>query len=200
MMGQLRRRSSPVVRFAIWRGQISNVAIGPYTDPVLGSTVGVYADFTPTATTAGDVAFGLIKSAVAQREAGVSSPLVGFSINAYGVGEPRTINGEEYNVVDRITECVSVDAVTRAGAGGGVVSLLEAQRRRENPYMRQANALRAAGLLPPRDRRPGLFAPHCTDEPRVAQYPRELFAPNCTDHIPLREKARTDLFAPNAFD
>jgi hypothetical protein len=114
-------------------GQLSSVAIAKYDDPFRGASVGVYADFTPAATAAGDVAFGLIRSAIAQREVGVSSPLVGFSLNALGTGESVPINGEVWNQIDLITECLSVDVVTRAGAGGGVVSLLEsAQRTRKN--------------------------------------------------------------------
>lgn len=51
---------------------------------------------------------------------------VGFSIAAAGVSHPQEIDGKTYNVVDRITEAVSTDMVTRAGAGGKMLTLKEA--------------------------------------------------------------------------
>lgn len=57
------------------------------------------------------------------------APYLGFSINASGVGAPAEIDGQEYNRVDRITEAISVDMVTRAGAGGKLLQLKESQRK-----------------------------------------------------------------------
>ncbi len=56
-------------------------------------------------------------------------PYIGFSINAAGVGAPAEIDGQQYNRVDRITEAVSIDMVTRAGAGGKLLMLKESQRK-----------------------------------------------------------------------
>ncbi|MGD0053360.1 MAG: hypothetical protein ABSD03_16265, partial [Vulcanimicrobiaceae bacterium] len=61
---------------------------------------------------------------------------VGFSINAAGISESREIAGKTYNAVLRITEAGSTDMVTRAGAGGRMLSLKEA-------YMGKAQATSA---------------------------------------------------------
>jgi hypothetical protein len=58
-------------------------------------------------------------------------PYLGFSINASGVGAPAEIDGQEFNRVDRITEVISVDLVTRAGAGGKLLQLKESARKAE---------------------------------------------------------------------
>lgn len=55
-------------------------------------------------------------------------PYIGFSINAAGVGAAAEIDGRQYNRVDRITEVISVDLVTRAGAGGKLLKLKESAR------------------------------------------------------------------------
>ena len=52
---------------------------------------------------------------------------MGISIRAAGVGTKDKIDGKEANVVDRITQVRSVDFVTEAGAGGGVL-LYETER------------------------------------------------------------------------
>ena len=46
---------------------------------------------------------------------------MGISIRAAGVGTKGKIDGKEANVVERITQVRSVDFVTEAGAGGGVL-------------------------------------------------------------------------------
>jgi hypothetical protein len=51
---------------------------------------------------------------------------VGFSINAHGASHPGEIQGQQFNIVDRITEAVSTDMVTRAGARGKLINLKEA--------------------------------------------------------------------------
>jgi hypothetical protein len=53
---------------------------------------------------------------------------VGFSIAALGISESREIDGKTYSAVIRITEAGSTDMVTRAGAGGKMLSLKEAYR------------------------------------------------------------------------
>jgi len=52
---------------------------------------------------------------------------MGISIRAAGVGTKDKIDGKDTNVVDRITQVRSVDFVTEAGAGGGVL-LYETER------------------------------------------------------------------------
>jgi len=52
---------------------------------------------------------------------------MGISIRAAGVGTKDKIDGKEANIVDRITQVRSVDFVTEAGAGGGVL-LYETER------------------------------------------------------------------------
>jgi len=52
---------------------------------------------------------------------------MGISIRAAGVGTKDKVDGKEANVVDRITQVRSVDFVTEAGAGGGVL-LYETER------------------------------------------------------------------------
>lgn len=53
---------------------------------------------------------------------------IGLSIRAAGEAEYGTVAGRTGNVVSAITEGRSVDFVTRAGAGGRLVALLEAAR------------------------------------------------------------------------
>ena len=56
--------------------------------------------------------------------------MVGLSIAAYGDFEKgRTSEGHEYNKVVRILDLVSVDAVTRPGAGGKFETMLESMER-----------------------------------------------------------------------
>jgi hypothetical protein len=75
--------------------------------------------------------FALNKMREAKRySAKVSDPdkqYVGFSIYAGGLSESREINGKTYNAVLRITEAGSTDMVTRAGAGGKMLTLKEVQ-------------------------------------------------------------------------
>jgi cation transport regulator len=52
---------------------------------------------------------------------------MGISIRAAGVGTKGKIDGKETNIVERITRVRSVDFVTEAGAGGGVL-LYETER------------------------------------------------------------------------
>jgi hypothetical protein len=54
---------------------------------------------------------------------------IGLSINAHGVGEWGEREGRQGMIVTEIAEGYSVDFVTRAGAGGKVLALLESARR-----------------------------------------------------------------------
>ena len=56
---------------------------------------------------------------------------VGFSIYAGGMSEPQEIDGKTYDIVQKITEAGSTDMVTRAGAGGKLITLKEAQKMGE---------------------------------------------------------------------
>lgn len=71
---------------------------------------------------------------------------MGISIRAAGIGTKDKIDGKETNVVDRITQVRSVDFVTEAGAGGGVL-LYETEREFDIDII-------SLGVL--RDRRPDL--------------------------------------------
>ncbi|MBU2072791.1 MAG: hypothetical protein KKA68_21360, partial [Gammaproteobacteria bacterium] len=54
------------------------------------------------------------------RDKGLLSEM-GVSIRAAGIGSKAKVDGKEANVVERITNARSVDFVTEAGAGGGVL-------------------------------------------------------------------------------
>lgn len=53
---------------------------------------------------------------------------VGLSIRAYGAAEHGEAEGREGPIIQRLTEGISVDWVTRAGAGGRVLELIESAR------------------------------------------------------------------------
>jgi len=72
---------------------------------------------------------------------------MGISIRAAGVGTKDKIEGKDANVVDRITQVRSVDFVTEAGAGGGVL-LYETEREFDIDVI-------SLGVL--RERRPDLI-------------------------------------------
>jgi hypothetical protein len=57
--------------------------------------------------------------------------LLGVSINAWGKSKPGTDAGRQARIVEGISKIGSVDWVTEAGAGGKVVSLVEAQLEEE---------------------------------------------------------------------
>lgn len=57
--------------------------------------------------------------------------LLGVSINAWGKAKSGTVEGRSARIVEGISKVGSVDWVTEAGAGGKVVSLIEAQLEQE---------------------------------------------------------------------
>lgn len=59
------------------------------------------------------------------------APHIGTSIIAYGQGREGSAEGRTGRIIERITRGESVDFVTQAGAGGAVVQLFEAARRRQ---------------------------------------------------------------------
>lgn len=144
-------------------GSLSAVELGSYEDPELGKVPAIFATFTPTSTQAGETAIALCRDAVAQRNSGNTAPLVGISINCFGSGSPAEIDGETWNRIDEFTEVLSVDIVARAGAGGGVVSLLEnARRRTRKPFedLEESTRILEATM---RATAPALYRPSCQD-------------------------------------
>lgn len=66
--------------------------------------------------------------------------LIGVSINAWGKSKPGTVEGRQARIVEGISKVGSVDWVTEAGAGGKVVSLVEAQLNEEDEMDKAATA------------------------------------------------------------
>ena len=58
------------------------------------------------------------------------APHVGLSINAYATQEPMEVAGRYGPVTTAFVEAVSVDVVTKAGAGGAIVKAIESARSR----------------------------------------------------------------------
>jgi hypothetical protein len=54
---------------------------------------------------------------------------VGWSILGGGTTKPKTIEGHEFSNVESFTDIDSIDMVTKAGAGGRLISLMEGQPR-----------------------------------------------------------------------
>lgn len=117
------RPERSVRRMAGW---YSDVTCREYDDPKVGKTLGLFADFHPAVDNT--EVLSIIRTCVEYAKRYPSKAYAGLSINAMGDGQPDTINGEEWNRVDEITEVESVDIVTRAGAGGGFVPLKESFR------------------------------------------------------------------------
>lgn len=57
-----------------------------------------------------------------------ASPHIGVSIRAWGQGKPGEVDGQKTKIIERIDDAASVDFVTRAGAGGKVLDLMESIR------------------------------------------------------------------------
>ena len=58
---------------------------------------------------------------------------IGVSIRAAGVAKPGKAEGRSGQIIEKLTNGLSVDYVTQAGAGGKVLQLFEAARKRETP-------------------------------------------------------------------
>lgn len=104
-------------------GWYSDVRAATYTDPQLGETVGLYADFHPAI--GRDDVISLVRTCADFASRYPRMAYAGLSINAVGPSVPDMIDGEQWNVVDKIEAVESVDIVTRAGAGGTLVPLKE---------------------------------------------------------------------------
>jgi hypothetical protein len=61
------------------------------------------------------------------------APHIGVSIRAFAQAREGTVDGRTGPVVEALTEGISIDFVTRPGAGGQVLQLFEAARRRPVP-------------------------------------------------------------------
>lgn len=105
-------------------GWYSDVAFGDYDDPKLGKVSAIFADLHPPV--GNEKVIELLRTAVQYADKFPDKSYVGLSINAIGTGEKATINGEIWNRVDHLSEVVSVDLVTRAGAGGKLITFREA--------------------------------------------------------------------------
>lgn len=74
-------------------------------------------------------------------------PHIGVSINGHGSGEYGTAEGQQGLVLEELTYGQSVDFVTRPGAGGRVVGLLESAREAAASPAGRAAVLRESGTL-----------------------------------------------------
>jgi hypothetical protein len=61
------------------------------------------------------------------------APHIGVSIRAWATATEGTVEGRTGPVIESLTEGTSIDYVTRPGAGGQVLQLFEAARRRPTP-------------------------------------------------------------------
>jgi hypothetical protein len=107
-------------------GWFSDCTLIDYADPELGACKAIEATFHPQIGR-GDI-IGMLRTCAEYAKRYPHKAYVGLSINAAGDGAPAIIDGEEWNQVDRITEVVSVDLVTRAGAGGRPIALQESYK------------------------------------------------------------------------
>jgi hypothetical protein len=113
-------------------GWYSDITCRPYTDPEIGKTVALFADLHP-AVGKEDVVT-IVRTCLEYAKRYPRMAWAGLSINAFGDSVPDTIDGEQWNRVDRIEGVDSVDIVTRAGAGGTLVaSLKESYRMKTSP-------------------------------------------------------------------
>lgn len=104
-------------------GYYAEVTSRPFNDPEIGPTTGLFADFYPEV--GKPAVLSILRTCVEYASRYPRMAYAGLSIYASGDSVPDTIDGEEWNRVDRIYEVSSVDIVTRAGAGGTLVPLKE---------------------------------------------------------------------------
>jgi len=104
-------------------GWFSDIEVQPFADPDLGAVSALYAVFHPQV--GDDLTLNLLRTCAEYSKKYPGESYVGLSINAYGVGAPIDRDGEQWNQVDEITEVVSVDTVTRAGAKGRILTFQE---------------------------------------------------------------------------
>lgn len=68
---------------------------------------------------------------------------IGLSIRAFAEAAPGSVNGKQTTIITRLIEGLSLDLVTRAGAGGKLVALLESAR----PATAEASAVTDAVVI-----------------------------------------------------
>lgn len=107
-------------------GWYSDITARSYTDPEVGKTVALFANFHPAV--GKDEVVTLVRTCLEYAKRYPRMAWAGLSINAFGDSTPDTIDGEQWNRVDCIEGVDSVDIVTRAGAGGTLVALKESYR------------------------------------------------------------------------
>jgi hypothetical protein len=119
--------------------------------------------------------------------------LLGVSINAWGKSKPGTVEGRQARIVEGISKIGSVDWVTEAGAGGKVVSLVEAQLEQEETVNGSSvSDLTADSLL---EERPDLVEELLAQfrEEEAAEEEQEEQEPGeSTDQPPAPESATND--------
>jgi hypothetical protein len=104
-------------------GYYSDIVTRAYDDPEVGPTTGLFANFHPEI--GKPQVLSILRTCVEYARRYPRMAYAGLSIYASGDSVPDTIEGEEWNRVDRIYAVTSVDIVTRAGAGGTLVPLKE---------------------------------------------------------------------------
>ena len=107
-------------------GWFSDAKIVDYSDPERGACKAIEATFHPQL--GESRTSSLLRTCVEYAKAFPTKSYVGLSINACGNGEQAMFDGETWNRVDSITEVVSVDFVTRAGAGGKPIAFRESYK------------------------------------------------------------------------
>jgi hypothetical protein len=121
--GPMEEREQPGGDVKNLAGWFSDTKVKEYDDPERGRTTGLFADFHPKVGDPHVLSILRTCSEYAKRYPG--QDFAGLSINAGGVGEPDTIEGEQWTRIDEIlkSKSNSVDIVTNAGAGGTFIAV-----------------------------------------------------------------------------
>ncbi|MGH7756081.1 MAG: hypothetical protein ACREM8_07345, partial [Vulcanimicrobiaceae bacterium] len=107
-------------------GWFADTRLGKVADERGMERAAIIADFHPQS--GNEQVLELMRTATEYATEFPDKSYIGFSINAIGKSSKAEINGQTYNQVDNISEVISVDIVTRAGARGKVISFQEAAR------------------------------------------------------------------------
>lgn len=104
-------------------GWFSNVRVGRFD-----GREALIARFTTSTNSSGGEAKALVESDLEYQRQRVDPDkvFVGFSINAEGPSHEEVMDGETWNVVDKIEYCMSVDLVTFPARGGKVINQVAA--------------------------------------------------------------------------
>lgn len=112
-----------VLKLAGW---FSNCAMGKVPDESGQERAAIIADFHPQR--GNEQVLELMRTAAEYATINPTKSYIGFSINAAGKSSAATIGGQQFNQVDQISEVISVDIVTRAGARGKLITFQEAAK------------------------------------------------------------------------